>query len=197
MPGADGVKVLKPLGVSPKWLYHIAHALDFPDKGYARHFQHLKYAKLSCRRSQINGASWRKSRSIFHTLDAGVAALRRVQANLKRYRAAVLKAACEGHLVPTEADLAKAEGRTYETGEQLLACILTDRRKNWQGRSQYKEPAAPDPTNLPPLPEGWTWARRNNWALPMAVLPRIRSEPSYRTSFHICESRMSMRTSFA
>jgi type I restriction enzyme, S subunit len=34
-------------------------------------------------------------------LDAGVAALRRTQANLKRYRAAVLKAACEGRLVPT------------------------------------------------------------------------------------------------
>lgn len=39
----------------------------------------------------------------FTRLEAGVAALRRVQANLKRYRAAVLKAACEGRLVPTEA----------------------------------------------------------------------------------------------
>lgn len=36
----------------------------------------------------------------FTRLEAGVAALRRVQANLKRYRAAVLKAACEGRLVP-------------------------------------------------------------------------------------------------
>ena len=43
----------------------------------------------------------------FTRLEAGVAALRRVQANLKRYRAAVLKAACEGRLVPTEAELAK------------------------------------------------------------------------------------------
>lgn len=40
----------------------------------------------------------------FTRLEAGVAALRRVQANLKRYRAAVLKAACEGQLVPTEAE---------------------------------------------------------------------------------------------
>jgi len=39
----------------------------------------------------------------FTRLDAAVAALRRAQANLKRYRAAVLKAACEGRLVPTEA----------------------------------------------------------------------------------------------
>jgi type I restriction enzyme S subunit len=95
----------------------------------------------------------------FTRLDAGVAALRRVQANLKRYRAAVLKAACEGRLVPTEAELAKAEGRTCKTGEQLLARILADRRKNWHGRGKYKEPAASDTTNLPPLPEGWAWAR--------------------------------------
>jgi type I restriction enzyme S subunit len=40
----------------------------------------------------------------FTRLDAGVAAVRRVQANLKRYRAAVLKAACEGRLVPTEGE---------------------------------------------------------------------------------------------
>src|SRR6185437_12621555 len=95
----------------------------------------------------------------FTRLDAGVAALRRVQANLKRYRAAVLKAACEGRLLPTEAELAKVEGRTYETGEQLLARILADRRKNWHGRGKYKEPAVPDTTNLPPHPDGWARAR--------------------------------------
>ena len=42
----------------------------------------------------------------FTRLDAAEAALKRVQANLRRYRAAVLKAACEGRLVPTEAALA-------------------------------------------------------------------------------------------
>jgi type I restriction enzyme S subunit len=96
----------------------------------------------------------------FTRLEAGVAALRRVQANLKRYRAAVLKAACEGRLVPTEAELAKTGKRKakFETGEALLARILTERRQNWQARGKYKEPVAPDTTNLPPLPEGWTWA---------------------------------------
>ena len=38
----------------------------------------------------------------FTRLEAGVAALRRVQANLKRYRAAVLKSACEGRLVASD-----------------------------------------------------------------------------------------------
>jgi type I restriction enzyme S subunit len=55
----------------------------------------------------------------FTRLDAAVAALKRVQANLKRHRAAVLKAACEGRLVPTEAELARKEGRSYETGDQI------------------------------------------------------------------------------
>ena len=52
----------------------------------------------------------------FTRLEAGVAGLRRVQANLKHYRAAVLKAACEGKLVPTEAELARQEGHAFETG---------------------------------------------------------------------------------
>ena len=100
----------------------------------------------------------------FTRLEAGVGALKRVQANLKRYRAAVLKAACEGKLVPTEAELAKKKPETgnlkpeFETGEQLLQSILTERRKNWSGRGKYKEPTAPDTTNFPELPEGWAWA---------------------------------------
>ena len=94
----------------------------------------------------------------FTRLQAGVAGLRRVQANLRRYRAAVLKAASEGKLVPTEAGLARQEDRTYETGAHLLERILIERRQNWQGRAQYKEPIVPDPTKLPPLPSGWAWA---------------------------------------
>jgi len=100
----------------------------------------------------------------FTRLEAGVAALRRVQANLKRYRAAVLKAACEGRLVPTEAALARSQRSTkngppaYETGAALLARILTERRQNWQGRGQYKEPAAPDVANPLSVPEGWACA---------------------------------------
>jgi type I restriction enzyme S subunit len=97
----------------------------------------------------------------FTRLDAGVAALRRMQANLKRYRAAVLKAACEGRLVPTEAERLNAEGRRlkdFESGEQLLERILIERRQNWQGRGKYKEPAASDGGGLSPLPAGWTWA---------------------------------------
>jgi len=96
----------------------------------------------------------------FTRLDAAVAALKRVQANLKRYRAAVLKAACEGKLVPTEAELARKEGRSYETGEQLLTRILKQRRSNKgdDGKKKCREPQVPDTTGLLELPDGWTWA---------------------------------------
>ncbi len=99
----------------------------------------------------------------FTRLDAAVAALKRAQANLKRYRAGVLKAACEGRLVPTEAELARAEGRDYEPAGRLLERILAERRARWQSqdnrRRKYKEPAAPDTSELPDLPEGWVWAK--------------------------------------
>ena len=94
----------------------------------------------------------------FTRLEAGVAALQRVQANLKRYRASVLKAACEGRLVPTESELARAEGRSYESANQLLARILTERRQKWSGRGNYKEPGAAATANLPPIPKSWSVA---------------------------------------
>ena len=105
----------------------------------------------------------------FTRLDAGVAALRRLQAKLKRYRAAVLKAACEGHLVPTEAERLKAKSKglkDFESGEQLLKRILAERRKKWQGRGKYKEPAAANASKLPQLPDGWTWATVEQLAAP-------------------------------
>lgn len=165
VPGADGIKVLKPVGVNAKWLFHIAHALDFPDKGYARHYQHLKSARLIVPPLPEQRRIVAEIEKQFSRLEEGVGALRRVQANLKRYRAAVLKAACEGQLVPTEAELAKAKKRKFESGEDLLTRILAERRKNWQGRGKYKEPAAPDTSTLGKLPEGWVWV---SWEMVLA-----------------------------
>jgi type I restriction enzyme S subunit len=113
---------------------------------------------------------------MFPAIDAAVAALKRVQANLKRYRASVLKAACEGRLVSTEAELAHQEGRSYESGERLLQRILNERRARWEAdqlakmhasgkrtetddwKRKYREPAPPDTAGLPELPKGWAWA---------------------------------------
>lgn len=64
----------------------------------------------------------------FTRLEAGVAALKRVQANLKRYRAAVLKSACEGKLVPTNTN----NWRTTIIGE-LSSIVTKGSSPNWQG----------------------------------------------------------------
>lgn len=111
----------------------------------------------------------------FTRLDAAVAALMRARANLKRYRASVLAAACSGRLVPTDAELARQEVRAYDPAPVLLERILTERRarreaaelsklqakgtppKNDAWKSRYKESASPDTADLPELPEGWTW----------------------------------------
>ena len=94
----------------------------------------------------------------FTRLETGVASLKRVQAALKRYRASVLKAACEGRLVPTEAELARRESRAYEPATTLLARIATQRRKSWNGRRSYKEPTSPLLGGLCTLPDGWSWS---------------------------------------
>ncbi len=93
----------------------------------------------------------------FTRLDAGIAALGRAQSNLRRYRAAVLKAACEGRLVPTEAELARRDRRSYETANQLLNRVLLERRKRWSGRGRYAEASLPEGAELPLIPEGWAW----------------------------------------
>ncbi|MCP5522093.1 MAG: restriction endonuclease subunit S [Verrucomicrobiales bacterium] len=98
----------------------------------------------------------------FTRLEAGVAALRRVQANLKRYRAAVLKAACEGQLVPTEAELARKGRRKFESASELIARTQAPPRPNrWNSRSKDIIPghaalAVGNPQTG--LPEGWAWS---------------------------------------
>jgi type I restriction enzyme, S subunit len=104
-------------------------------------------------------------------LDAGVAALERAKAKLKRYRAAVLKAAVEGKLTEEW----RAKHLPKETASQLLERILKERRRKWEEdqlaiyakagkkpsanwKDKYKEPAAPDTSDLPELPNNWCWA---------------------------------------
>lgn len=94
----------------------------------------------------------------FSRLDEAVANLQRVKANLKRYKASVLKAAVEGRLVETEASIAHREGRSYETGEQLLQSALIARRAKWDRRGQYVEPKATTSEGLGAVSAGWIWA---------------------------------------
>ncbi len=93
----------------------------------------------------------------FSRLDEAVAGLKRIKANLKRYKAAVLKAAVEGKL--TE-EWRKAHPN-IESGAELLKRILAERKRKWEEKNpgkKCKEPVGPDISNLPELPKGWVWA---------------------------------------
>lgn len=91
---------------------------------------------------------------LFSFLDAGVAQLRLVQGQLKRYRQAVLKAAFEGKLTPQNAnDGVVLEGmrKVWEEKELLI-----------KGRKIRKEIANPLPLDekVPfSAPRGWLWVR--------------------------------------
>jgi type I restriction enzyme S subunit len=173
----EGIKYQKALhrvrvgaGLLPNWLVYQLH-LDASNGRLAKQFTgttighlpreaiveyRLRLAPLPEQRRIVEAIE-----SYFTRLDDAVATLERVQRNLKRYRASVLKAAVEGRLVPTEAELARAEGRDYEPAPALLDRILAERRRRWQeagGRGKYQEPVAPDTTDLARLPEGWCWA---------------------------------------
>jgi len=166
--GSTEFHVLRPkAGIEAKYLYYYVSSQSF--RGEAERYMtgavgqkrvsttYLKEAKIPVAPLNQQKRIVAEIEKQFSRLDEAVTNLKRVKANLKRYKAAVLKAAVEGRLVETEAELARREGRSYETGEQLLQRIL-EIRSQWKGKGKYKEPVAPDTTDLPELPEGWTSA---------------------------------------
>lgn len=121
-----------------------------------------------------------KLEELFSELDAGVKELKAAQTKLSQYRQSLLKSAVEGSL--TQQWRAENSGKVQETGAQLLARILKQRREQWQqqklaefaekGKTPpknwqdvYPEPVQPDTTDLPKLPTGWVWASVDQLAL--------------------------------
>ena len=95
-----------------------------------------------------------KIEELFTRLDAGVEGLKKVKAELKRYRQAVLKCAFEGKLT---ADWRKKNKDKLEPASKLLERIAKEREKQTKGKA--KKPPMLDKSELPEVPEGWEWAR--------------------------------------
>lgn len=112
-----------------------------------------------------------KLEELLSDLDAGVAELKTAQVKLRHYRQSLLKAAVEGSLT---AAWREANPAPEETGADLLARILRERRARWEAQqlakfeaqgkaptkgwqSKYTEPTAPA-TGVATLPNAWTWA---------------------------------------
>jgi len=163
--GSTEFHVLRPRpDIEPRYVYHFVSSLSF--RREAAHYMSGAVGQKRVPTSFLENAlipvpPFGQQKLIvaeiekqFSRLDEAVANLKCVKANLKRYKASVLKAAVEGKL--TE-DWRKQHPNT-EPASKLLERILAERRAKWNGRGKYKEPAKPDTNNLPSLPEKWIWA---------------------------------------
>lgn len=100
--GADGIKVLSPKDeVLPKYLFYGTQylTLRFPDRGYARHYQHIE--KMDLRLPEL-GEQLRivtRIEELFSELDKGVETLQTIKQQLEVYQQAVLNMAFEGTMM--------------------------------------------------------------------------------------------------
>lgn len=118
---------------------------------------------------------------LFSRIDEGERALERVRKLVERYRQSVLKAAVTGELTRSWREKNRDK---LESGEALLARILTARREAWEKaeleklrakgsppfndkwKQKYEEPVPPDTTGLPQLPAGWAYSRLESLVAP-------------------------------
>ena len=186
-PGADGVKVIRPVScydsnLFPFFLKVLVNKI--PDKGYARHFQHLEKTKIPLPPLSEQHAIVEKIEELFSELDNGVESLKKAREQLKTYRQAVLKYAFEGKLTQEWREQQIEAGNHPEPAEKLLERIKTEREAHYQKQVEEwkkaceqakkdgsKKPAKPrKPKELPPLtekelaelpelPEGWGWVK--------------------------------------
>lgn len=105
-------------------------------------------------------------------LDEAEAALARAREGVAQFRASMLHAACTGQLTAAW----RAARPPTKTGADLLRRVLAERRTAWERterarleargtlprgdawKARYVEPAAPDLSGMPDLPDGWAWA---------------------------------------
>ena len=126
--GADGIKIFSPAAdVLPKYLYYWMKSAPIENRGYGRHYQYLR--KLSVRVPSLakQQAIVDEIEKQFSRLDEAIVNLQRVKANLKRYKASVLKAAVEGRLVET-----KGGWRQSTLGEEgaIIGGLTKNQKRN-------------------------------------------------------------------
>jgi type I restriction enzyme S subunit len=93
-----------------------------------------------------------KIEELFTRLDAGIESLKKVQAQIKRYRQAVLKHAFEGKLT---AAWREANKHRLEPASVLLESLKEERKKS---TTRKQKDLSPDTSGLPELPEYWEWS---------------------------------------
>jgi len=210
--GSTGLYVLRTRWLIPAWLFYIVQTNTFVED-MSSLVQGALYPAVRPKdidSYKIPIAPFPEQHRIvgeiekqFSRLDTSVEGLERVRTKLKLNRGSVLRAAYTGNLAFREAEIARKEQRTYESGEDLLERILHDRRVKWEAdqlsqmqaqgqfpkndkwKEKYEEPNPPDTTNLPDLPEGWTWTNLNQLKAFSLYGPRFSSDDYASAGYYV------------
>ena len=162
--------------VRPKFLYYqLKYIIDSMSRSEHAHGSTMKHIN---RKPFLAHPFWRPSLEhqetvgqmldkLFSDLDEAERTLQKIQDKLKQARASILKAAVEGRLVETEAEIAKARASQLISASELLAEICPTHVRSGTEKRQMKlkmdyaglcEPQEVDGISLPNTPEGWAWA---------------------------------------
>jgi len=137
-----------------------------------------------------------KLEELLSDLDDGISELKTAQIKLGQYRQSLLKSAVDGSL--TTEWRKQNSNKISETGGQLLARTLKERRQHWEKQklaefaakdktppknwqAKYPEPVVPDTSELPELPKDWVWASLSQ----IGWLDRGRSKHRPRNASHL------------
>lgn len=101
IPGADGLKIYKPIYSETKFSFYQCLTLEFPNRGYARHNAFLQKCLFYLPPLEEQGRIVEKIEELFSDIDNGIKDLKTAQAQIKQYRQSVLKSAFEGKLYKT------------------------------------------------------------------------------------------------
>lgn len=160
IPGADGVKILKPDdGLSARYMYYFLRNLPIESKGYARHFKCLKEAVYLLPPLAEQTRIAQKLDELLAQVDTLKARIDAIPALLKRFRQSVLAAAVSGRLTEEW----RGSNPVSESAEEYLARVIRCRREN--PIVKFKEPVSPDLEKREiEAPQGWVVASVSNFA---------------------------------
>lgn len=167
LSSAEFIPLTPPTGISSRFLQYRLLSTDFVH--FASHlntgdrprvdFDQLANFRIALPPSEEQGRIVSVIESYFSRLDDARALLGRVQRNLRRYRAAVLKAAVEGRLI-FRATEASADAGTYSRALRELPPKAAQTRKKRAGRlwGSGTVPMLTDEERQM-LPAGWRWVK--------------------------------------
>lgn len=140
--GADGIHILEPKDFfNEKLFYYFCLALDFPNKGYSRHFQYLAKTTMKIPPLEIQKRIVARLERAFEKIEKGSAHLQDAKTKLAKYKQSLLKSAFDGTLT------AAASLRGVEKAETIHKVDCHDLTSSKLAMTDKENPK---------LPQGWT-----------------------------------------